>query len=70
MSVKPYAAASPPEVSDRWFQRLRPGSAASADRRPEPLEPAVADLGGLAAAYGFTDTDGSQPDVWSVIGDA
>ncbi len=26
--------------------------------------------GGLAAVYGFTDTDGSQPDVWSVIGDA
>ena len=36
--------------------------------RPGPLEPAVGRLrGSSAASYGFTDVDGSRPDVWPII---
>ena len=35
--------------------------------RPGPLEPAVGHSGQLAQDYGFTDLDGSQPDVWRFI---
>ena len=34
------------------------------------MEPAVGDSGELAEAYGFTDVDGSQPQVWRYIADS
>jgi len=35
--------------------------------RPGQPEPAVGTSGQLATEYGFTDVDGSQPDVWRFI---
>ena len=37
--------------------------------RPGAMEPAVGHSGELALEYGFTDIDGSQPDVWRYIAD-
>ena len=38
--------------------------------RPRPVEPAVGHSGQLAEAYGFTDVDGTQPEVWRYIADS
>jgi hypothetical protein len=43
----------------------RPGGRDDGGRRaPDPLEPLSVTSGELAQVYGFTDLDGSRPDVW------
>ncbi len=35
--------------------------------RTAPVEPHVGDSGQLARVYGFTDLDGSRPDIWRLM---
>ena len=62
---------------DRGAARLRALGVAAVRRtcrrrprvgsRPVPLEPAVGQLRAARREYGFTDVDGSQPQIWDVI---
>ena len=62
---------APAELRRLRVTSLRRARRRCAGRRPRTraLEPAVGHSGQLAREYGFTDVDGSQPDVWRYIDD-